>query len=269
MFLVKTVLKEMLKQFKQSSAAASALTTTTESLSVQQQQQQQNDDDDSQYLFRSTSVRLVTVEVVENHAKIAKELIALAKMEPYIEIIVNRNDDLAEALQQLPNTILGSDSDVACINPSINTTPIPMVDFIFLDHDKSRYLSDLQCLERLSAVSSSASSTTTTPTSSIRLIHQGTYVAADNVIFAQINDYRDYLQHLAQLGIVQTRCQDGLYLEYSHDEDVTGSGATTGNNNNNNNRNASDKNMPTCQPPPEILYRDGIELTVYLLDPPF
>jgi hypothetical protein len=180
------------------------------------------------------------VEVVENHDKVANELIALAKMKPYIEIIVNRNDDLAEALQQLPNTILGSDIDVACINPSINTTPIPMVAFLFLYHDKSRYLSDLQCLERFSAVSSSSTTTTTTTSTassikskrSVRLIHQGTY---DNVIFAQINDYRVYLQHLAQLGIVQSRCQDGLYLEYSHDDDINGLGAT-GNNNKNNNK---------------------------------
>jgi hypothetical protein len=69
------------------------------------------------------------------------------------------------------------------------------IDFLFLDHDKDAYLADLQKLEQT-------------------LIVRGTHVAADNVIFAQIDNYRTYVNALASQGIVNTKLVE-IQLEYS------------------------------------------------------
>jgi hypothetical protein len=76
------------------------------------------------------------------------------------------------------------------------------------------------------------------------MIRQGTYVAADNVVFARIDDYRSYVKHLATNGIVETKLEE-TYLEYSLPERLGSSIDIT---------------------PHQLV--DGIEMTVYLCDPP-
>ncbi|KAG7340978.1 hypothetical protein IV203_022929 [Nitzschia inconspicua] len=100
----------------------------------------------------------------------------------------------------------------------------------FLDHDKSLYLSDLQALERS------------------HRIRRGTYVAADNVIFAQIDEYRQYMQRLSSHQVVTTRLEEG-YLEYSSPERQH---RTT----------EGIQSDDAAQ-----LLMDGIELSIYLKDP--
>lgn len=171
--------------------------------------------------------RLTTVEVVPQHASIANELLRLAGMERFVDIVV---------LQQIPDETLLSTTQ--SFFPTITTQRL---DFVFLDHDKSMYSSDLQRLEQLG------------------YIQQGTYVAADNVVFAQIDDYREYLSStLAAQGIVRTRLVEGQ-LEYSNIvEKVVQEGKD------------GDDTLTTkvTYASSDDRWKDGIELTVYLKDPP-
>jgi catechol O-methyltransferase len=93
--------------------------------------------------------------------------------------------------------------DVLCKNQKVadilSANGVSDLDFVFLDHDKDAYLDDLQELE------------------AAKLVHTGVYVAADNVLFARINNYRRYIQNLAERGIVQTRLEHS-WLEYSEVE---------------------------------------------------
>ncbi|EED94176.1 predicted protein, partial [Thalassiosira pseudonana CCMP1335] len=54
-------------------------------------------------------------------------------------------------------------------------TDVDTIDFLFIDHDKDMYKADLIKLE------------------SAGLVRQGTKVVADNVLFAQIDDYIEYV----------------------------------------------------------------------------
>jgi hypothetical protein len=69
------------------------------------------------------------------------------------------------------------------------------IQFLMIDHDKDSYLKDLQILEKSG------------------LIRRGTVVVADNVIFAGIDEYVDYVRGLAESGIVQTHTKQAS-VEY-------------------------------------------------------
>ncbi len=79
------------------------------------------------------------------------------------------------------------------------------IDFLFLDHSKSMYLRDLQQLETSG------------------FVKKGCFVAADNVIFAQIDDYREYMSELAHREIVRTELKFSWleYCEPDHNGDET------------------------------------------------
>lgn len=123
---------------------------------------------------------IYTVEVNSQHATVAKRLIRLAKLEQHITVL---RLDMATTENQLINLLRSRLGD-------------SMIDFLFLDHDKDAYLSDLKRLEEAG------------------LISKGTYVAADNVIFAQIDDYRGYINELASMGVVESKLVKAQ-LEYS------------------------------------------------------
>jgi hypothetical protein len=74
------------------------------------------------------------------------------------------------------------------------------IDFLFIDHDKDAYLSDLIKLE------------------SRGMIRVGTRVVADNVIFANIDDYLSYVRNKMDMGIVMTRTIP-CHVEYYGGED--------------------------------------------------
>ena len=123
-----------------------------------------------------------TVEANPEFIEVSKELIRLAGLESAISVlhldIVGKNQAITDLL-------------------SANDVCKP--DYVFLDHDKHAYLDDLQELEKA------------------KLIRAGVHVVADNVLFARIDNYRRYMQNLAEKGIVQTRLEVGC-LEYSEME---------------------------------------------------
>lgn len=130
--------------------------------------------------------KICSVEVVESNAKVAKKMIELAGLADRIQVLLM--DPTRETLEGLLKHHLKPGD----------------VDFLFVDHDKSQYLRDLQDLE------------------SSGLIKKGCFVAADNVIFAQIDDYRQYVSELHKSGTVRTRLAMS-WLEYSepdHNDDV-------------------------------------------------
>ncbi|OEU08817.1 hypothetical protein FRACYDRAFT_196067 [Fragilariopsis cylindrus CCMP1102] len=185
-----------------------------------------NSDDDDQATTAtidddSFSFQIYSVEVVEQFAKVAKEMIQLASMDQYVTVIT--------------------------IDPESDGEDRSMIDFLFVDHDKSRYLSDLKELEVTG------------------MIKKGTYVAADNVIFAEIQDYRQYMSKLSDEGIVTTRLEDSL-VEFCQPELLSSTCGSAGDDNNNNNSNDGD-DPSTTTPITKDMLRDGIEFSVYTRDP--
>lgn len=135
----------------------------------------------AQTLMQSSSgFHIYTVEVNPQHAMVAERLIQLAKLDQHITVLRLDMITTESQLMNLLRSKLGSSK----------------IDFLFLDHDKDAYLSDLQRLEQAG------------------LIEQTTHVAADNVIFAQIENYRTYVKLLASQGIVETQLVESR-LEYS------------------------------------------------------
>jgi predicted O-methyltransferase YrrM len=137
-------------------------------------------------------------------------MIQMAGLENYIQIVL-LNPDTGETL----SSKLGL---------------VATIDFLFIDHDKSLYLKDLQELEASG------------------MIQRGTHVAADNVIFANIHDYRDYMCQQARKGIVKTRLEES-FLEYSEPERRLATSIDGG----------GDNRRETLE-----MLKDGIELSVYL-----
>jgi predicted O-methyltransferase YrrM len=131
---------------------------------------------------------IFTVEANAECVAVATRLIELAGMDECITVLLN--EDLAPNSSDLINGLRRK------IRERFHNPTSFSIDFLFLDHDKEQYLLDLQTLEGSG------------------LIKKGTYVAADNVIFAHIDDYREYLESLAQRGIVQNKIVE-LDLEYS------------------------------------------------------
>jgi catechol O-methyltransferase len=131
------------------------------------------------------SFMIYTVEASPANATVARRLIDLAGIHEHISVLVL---DLHRE-QTVVDLVKGVMDGNVCI------------DFVFLDHDKDAYLSDLCMLERSG------------------LIRAGTHVAADNVVFARIDAYRDYVKSLVERGIVESRLVEGS-IEYSGpDED--------------------------------------------------
>ena len=148
-----------------------------------------------------------TAEIERSYAAIAKEMIRLSGMDDVVsvhQITFNGHD--TNVVEVISDALKSKECAAAT----------PIIDFLFIDHDKDAYKSDLCKFEKSG------------------LIGKGTKVVADNVIFAQIQDYIDYVQERQKEGIVQTKtipCR----VEYC---EVNGTD-----------------------------YRDGIEVTDYLLDP--
>ena len=120
-----------------------------------------------------------TVEANPEFIEVSNELIRLAGFDSLVSVL---HLDILCKNQTV--------SDLLCAND------VPNPDFVFLDHDKDAYLDDLQELEKA------------------KRIRAGVHVVADNVLFARIDNYRRYMQKLAERGIVETRLEKGR-LEYS------------------------------------------------------
>lgn len=145
-----------------------------------------------------------TIDINSQSQNIAKQLIALAGLEQYVSFIVrepSKNDHQPYVLftQQLLNSILRQTINYTKEIPNANVGSIDKrIDFLFVDHAKEMYLSDLQLME------------------SCGFIQQGTAVAADNVVFFQLSDYCAYMATLQTKKIVRTELvTNNIYLEYA------------------------------------------------------
>ena len=136
---------------------------------------------------------LFTTEINGEYAEIATEMIRLSRMEDLIsvhEVSYDGHD----------TDIVVTVADALARSSSRNINEAASIDFLFIDHDKDAYRSDLCKLEASG------------------MIRRGTKVVADNVLFANIGDYVRYVQRKEELGIVKTRtipCD----VEYSVDNE--------------------------------------------------
>jgi catechol O-methyltransferase len=110
-----------------------------------------------------------TVDVNRANASVANSLIELAGLPSCISVL-----------------ILDIEHDQKVCELLAEKGVIQGIDLLFLDHDKDAYLQDLQELEEMG------------------MIRQHTHVAADNVVFASIENYRNYIEELASRGVVET-----------------------------------------------------------------
>ena len=132
--------------------------------------------------------QIYSVEVAQQNVNVAREMIKLSGLQNHIHVLLFDPD--RESLTDVLHRAMRQESTI---------------DFLFLDHSKSMYLCDLQQLEKSG------------------FVKKGCFVAADNVVFAQIDDYREYMSELAHRGIVRTQLKWSWleYCEPDHNGDET------------------------------------------------
>eukprot|EP00527_Entomoneis_sp_CCMP2396_P007655 CAMPEP_0198139672 /NCGR_PEP_ID=MMETSP1443-20131203/2946_1 /TAXON_ID=186043 /ORGANISM="Entomoneis sp., Strain CCMP2396" /LENGTH=398 /DNA_ID=CAMNT_0043801871 /DNA_START=56 /DNA_END=1252 /DNA_ORIENTATION=+ len=195
---------------------------------------------------------IITVDVDPLHTRVAKQLHQLAltggsvindsssdysnqQNITYITLDHQQDQSLAfrvkDALKQIPTMPMTNNNAAAImITPS----------FVFLDHDKDLYKEDLQNLE------------------SEGLIRKDCAVAADNVVFFRLDDYRNYIQQHADQRIVSTQLVTGQ-VEYMNANVIPPALPTSS---------STSANEQHQQEEEEEDWQDGIELSIYLKDPP-
>ena len=135
----------------------------------------------------NANFHIYSVDVDTQFQAVACKIIKAAGLANYVTFIllpINAEDQaLTQALRQQQQSI-------------------SQIDFLFIDHDKNLYCSDLQELEESG------------------FIHKGTHVAADNVVFFD-TPYRSYIRQLKERGIVQSRLVRS-HLEYFLQEELDG-----------------------------------------------
>jgi catechol O-methyltransferase len=127
------------------------------------------------YADEKIDLKLITLEIHPEYIAIARELIQLAGFDDVISLLeVSFNGYTTDTVQLLQNELQHGEKYHQAI------------DFLFIDHDKDSYKSDLIRLENSG------------------LIRSGTRVVADNVLFAKINDYLEYVEEKQRDGVVTT-----------------------------------------------------------------
>lgn len=142
---------------------------------------------------------LFSLELNTDYIDIASEMISMAGMDDVISIhqVSRYNNNPGWEL----------DTDLVCVlkraiterygkHQYEDTKAMPKIDFLFIDHDKDAYLSDLIKLQNAG------------------LIGKGTKVVADDVLFVDIEDYVVYIQQLKNDGIVKTKTVPCKAVEY-------------------------------------------------------
>lgn len=135
------------------------------------------------------SFHIYSVEVDSQHAQVARELIRLCSLQDHISVLLLHPGETTLEKNLKSNFISTSSPPIS------DDTPVT-IDLLFIDHDKDLYLADLRHLEEAG------------------LVRKGCFVAADNVLFAKIDEYRDYMKALAEQGVVETKLVESQ-LEYS------------------------------------------------------
>jgi catechol O-methyltransferase len=134
---------------------------------------------------------LFTVEINPEFAKVATKMIELAEVQDIVTVVEN------DLMLDGSTTNVGDLIKASYVERYGNTGNLELdgIDFLMIDHDKDSYLSDLKRLEASG------------------LIRKGTVVAADNVVFAGIAEYIDYMHELEKDSIVKTFTREAT-VEY-------------------------------------------------------
>lgn len=139
----------------------------------------------------AASFQILTVDVDPNNVAVARQMVALAELESHFTFILLKDPE------HNPNEL-----SLTVRSKMMERFPEreAVIDFLFLDHAKELYLSDLLQLEESA------------------LIKQDTWVAADNILFFRLDEYRQHVQALVETGHVETLLEVGK-LEYVDDQD--------------------------------------------------
>jgi len=194
----------------------------------------------------STSIdfTIFTVDVNPQTQQVARQMVELAGLSDYVSFVLlptgtsmldasstNTNRRLSDQLHRAMRERFGGDDQR-------QQSPHP-IDFLFVDHAKELYLPDVQQLEQGG------------------FLRAGSAVAADNVVFFRLDEYRRYMQQQQAQGVVETRLvSDNVWLEYHSPAAVAEEL-----------RHANDPNLEEAPDPDTAELRDGIEFTVYRKNP--
>ncbi|XP_022089167.1 catechol O-methyltransferase-like [Acanthaster planci] len=119
--------------------------------------------------------RLITVEINEKYASIAKQLVDMAGLNQ-VSVVTGKSSDVIPEL---------------CSRYSMDK-----LDYLFIDHFGSQYLPDLERLEEL------------------HLLRKGTVIVADNVLFPGCPDYIKYVEGSNKFTTERFYCKvDGLGVQ--------------------------------------------------------
>lgn len=138
---------------------------------------------------------LHTAEIDRGYVEIASEMIGMSGLEDLVSVLqISYDGHDTDVVSVVGKSLRGGDD-------SKRGDRTAAIDFLFIDHDKDAYKSDLCKLEASG------------------MIRRGTKVVADNVLFACIDDYMRYVQRRKAEGIVETRTIP-CHVEYSGGGDV-------------------------------------------------
>ena len=161
---------------------------------------------------------LFTTEINPEYKQIATEMISMSGLDDIISVhqvrsccstrstsTTSHNNDYDDTNTDIVDVIWSAIEEYNTNNNHNNNKhqkqqQQPQIDFLFIDHNKDSYKSDLQKLE-LSG-----------------MICRGTKVVADDVLFVDIEDYVLYLQQRKDDGIVKTRTVPCKAVEYCGDD---------------------------------------------------
>lgn len=195
--------------------------------------------------------RLYTVEINPEYFAISRELIRLSLLDETVvlveipvEINVMETEDAAADIVSSQIWAAEAKNRQRHNQRGGTISSLPQIDFLFIDHDKDAYLTDLKRLERE------------------RLVRAGSIVVADNVLFARIDDYREYVQSLAKQGIVTTETIMSQ-IEYADEEELGDDRHHRDSNNDGDNKTDGEDDHRSSS----HLFRDGIEVTHYKRNP--
>ena len=147
---------------------------------------------------------ILTVDVNLQAQTVARRMVELAGLSNFVSFVLLPCTDTTPTTTNVTSKVLSDQLIQAVRERGLLSQPSSspfQIDFLLVDHAKECYLTDVQQLERTG------------------LIRAGTAVAADNVVFFQLDDYRQHMQQRHAEGTVTTQLvHDHVYVEYSGDD---------------------------------------------------
>lgn len=135
-------------------------------------------------LLSNLNFHLFSMEINREYAEVARKMINLSGFEELVSVHLISFDgyetNLVDVISSAVQTWERNGGN------EVETATKPMIDFLFIDHDKDSYKPDLCRLETSG------------------MVRKGTKVVADNVLFAQIDDYIGYVRKRQEEGVVKT-----------------------------------------------------------------